>query len=53
MHLPVIFTLLTRISCSNYNVVNQALYLVGKSSFRYVDHVSRSFIYCSVVLFIA
>ena len=30
VHLPVIFTLLTRIPCSNYCLVNQALYLVGE-----------------------
>jgi len=30
VHLPVIFTLLTRIPCNNYCLVNQALYLVGE-----------------------
>jgi len=31
VHLPVIFTLLSRVPCSNYSLVNQALYLVGKN----------------------
>jgi len=30
VHLPLIFTLLTRIPCTNYCLVNQALYLVGQ-----------------------
>jgi len=35
VHLPVIFTLLTRIPCNDYCLVNQALYLVGE---RHMPH---------------
>ena len=38
-HLPVIFTLLTRIPCNNFCIVNQALYLVGEHGFSYVAHL--------------
>ena len=39
VHLPLIFTLLTRIPCHNYCLVNQALYLVGES-------ITRCSLYC-------
>lgn len=38
-HLPVIFTLLTRIPSHNYCLVNQALYLVGEYGVLYTDAV--------------
>jgi len=43
VHLPVIFTLLTRIPCNNYSVVNQALYLVGEDDILYI---AQMFCYC-------
>lgn len=39
VHLPVIFTLLTRIPCNNYCLVNQTLYLVGEHSLLYVAYL--------------
>jgi len=45
VHLPVIFTLLTRIPCNNYSLVNQALYLVGETSILPVAHLLIQFMY--------